>query len=69
MLNGSEKIADHLKQRLGIDWNQTTPDNRITIKEVECLGACINAPVCQLGKKYIEKLTPEKIDEILASLT
>ena|SRR3990167_888614 len=69
MLNGSEKIADHLKKRLGINWNETTPDNRVTIKEVECLGACVNAPVCQLGKKYIENLTPEKIDEILASLT
>lgn len=69
MLNGSEKIAEHLKQRLGIDWNETTPDNKVTLKEVECLGACINAPVCQLGKKYIENLTPEKIDEVLASLT
>jgi NADH-quinone oxidoreductase subunit E len=69
MLSGSGKIADHLKQRLGINWNETTPDNRVTIKEVECLGACVNAPVCQLGNKYIENLTPEKIDEILASLT
>ena len=69
MLSGVEEIAAHLKKRLGIDWNQTTADNRITIKEVECLGACINAPVCQLGKKYIEHLTPEKIDEILATLT
>jgi NADH-quinone oxidoreductase subunit E len=69
MLSGSGKIADHLKQRLGINWNETTPDNRVTIKEVECLGACVNAPACQLGKKYIENLTPEKIDEILASLT
>ncbi len=68
-LNGADKIGEHLKKRLGIDWNETTPDNRVTIKEVECLGACVNAPVCQLGKKYIENLTPEKIDEILATLT
>lgn len=69
MLNGAEKSAEHLKKRLGINWNETTADNRFTIKEVECLGACISAPVCQLGKKYIEKLTPEKIDELIASLT
>jgi NADH-quinone oxidoreductase subunit E len=68
-LNGAEAIAQHLKKTLGIDWNETTPDNRVTIKEVECLGACINAPVCQLGKAYIEKLTPEKVDELLATLT
>lgn len=69
MLNGAEHISQHIKQRLGIDWNETTPDDRITLKEVECLGACINAPVCMLGKEYIENLTPEKVDEVLAKLT
>ena len=68
MLNGSEELAAHVKQRLGIDWNETTADNRVTLKEVECLGACVNAPACQLGKAYLENVTPEKIDEILASL-
>ena len=69
MLNGSEKIAAHLKRRLGIDFDETTADGRVTLKEVECLGACINAPVCQIGKQYHEHLTPEKVDEILAALT
>lgn len=67
-LNGAEDLAAHVKKRLGIDWNETTPDNRITIKEVECLGACVNAPACQLGKAYLENVTPEKIDDILAAL-
>jgi NADH-quinone oxidoreductase subunit E len=67
-LNGAEEIAAHVKKCLGIDWNETTPDNRITLREVECLGACVSAPVCQLGKKYIENLTPEKVDDLLASL-
>lgn len=69
MLNGAEGLAKQLKDRLGIDWNETTADKKFTLKEVECLGACVSAPVCQLGKKYIENLTPEKIDELLASLT
>ena len=69
MLSGAGEIGEHLKRRLGIGWNETTPDNRVTLREVECLGACINAPVCQKGKKYIEHLTSEKIDELLASLT
>lgn len=68
-LSGAEEVAAHAKKVLGIDWNETTPDNRVTLREVECLGACVAAPACQLGKKYIENLTPEKIDEILASLT
>lgn len=68
MLNGAEELMAHLQQRLQIDLNETTPDGRFTLKEVECLGACIAAPVCQIGKKYYESLTPEKMDEILAGL-
>ena len=68
MLNGSENILAHLKKRLGIDLNETTPDGKFTLKEVECLGACIAPPVCQIGKTYYESLTPEKMDEILEKL-
>ncbi len=67
-LNGGEHILEHLKKRLGIELNQTTADGNITLKEVECLGACVAPPVCYIGKKYYESLTPEKIDEILAAL-
>ncbi len=68
-LNGSDDIMAHLKKRLGIELNETTADGRFTLKEVECLGACIGAPACMIGKHYHERLTPEKIDEILAQLT
>lgn len=68
MLNHVDKVVDHLKKRLGIDFNETTADGKFTIKEVECLGACVSAPVCQIGKKYYEHLTPEKVDEILKGL-
>lgn len=68
MLNDAEKNLEHLKQRLGIDLNETTADGKFTLKEVECLGACVRAPVCQIGKKYYEALTPEKIDKILEEL-
>jgi NADH-quinone oxidoreductase subunit E len=39
------------------------------LREVECLAACVNAPVCQIDKDYHENLTPEKIDAILEDLT
>lgn len=68
-LNGVDKILEHLKRKLNIDVNETTPDGKFTLKEVECLGACIRPPVCQIGKKYYESLTPEKIDEMLALLS
>lgn len=67
-LNGANEMIDHLKNRLGIELNQTTADGRFTLQEVECLGACVAAPVCQIGKKYYEALTPEKLDEIIDQL-
>jgi NADH-quinone oxidoreductase subunit E len=68
MLCGSEQVVQHLENRLGIRMGETTPDGRITLKEVECLAACIGAPMFQIGKKYFENLTPERIDEILGGL-
>lgn len=68
LLSGCGEAAEHLKSRLGIDFNETTADGRFTLKEVECLGACVAAPVMQIGHHYYEHLTPEKIDEILEEL-
>ncbi len=68
MLCGSDAIVKHLEQRLGIKLGETTPDGKVTIKEVECLAACCGAPMFQIGKTYYENLTPQKVDEILASL-
>lgn len=68
MLCGSDEVVAHLHKRLGIGLGETTPDGRITLKEVECLGACVDAPVVQIGRVYHEKLTPEKIDAILDQL-
>lgn len=69
MLNRADQVVDHFKKRLGIEMHETTPDGCFTLNEVECLGACVAAPVCQIGKKYYERLTPEKIDEILSALS
>jgi NADH-quinone oxidoreductase subunit E len=68
MLCGSDTLVNHLQKRLGIKLGETTPDGKVTLKEVECLGACGGAPMFQIGKNYYENLTPQKIDEILASL-
>ncbi len=68
MLRGSDEVVAHLEKRLGIKLGETTPDGKITLKEVECLGACGGAPMFQVNKDYHENLTPEKIDQVLASL-
>lgn len=67
-LRGSEKIVDHFEERLGVKLGETTQDGKFTLREVECLAACTNAPMCQIDKTYYENLTPEKIDEILEGL-
>lgn len=68
MLRGSEQVIEHLEKRLGVKMGETTPDGKFTLREVECLAACANAPAAYIDEKYYEDLTPEKIDEILKSL-
>lgn len=68
MLCDSDMVVKHLKNKLGITFGEVTADGKFGLKEVECLGACVNAPVIQIGNTFYENLTPEKLDEILASL-
>ncbi len=68
MLRGCDRVVDHLKQRLGIDFNQTTKDGKFTLREVECLAACAGAPMMAIGHDYYENLDEEKIDLILEGL-
>ena len=65
MVNGSDEIIAYIKQKLGINVGETTPDGLFTLKTVECLGACGYAPMMQLGKFYKEHLTSEKVDAII----
>ena len=65
MLCGSEKIVAHLQKRLGIKIGETTTDGKFSLRSVECLAACVNAPMMVIDKIYYENLTIEKVDEIL----
>ena len=65
MIQGSEKIIGYIGRKLGIKPGETTGDRMFTLKTVECLGACGYAPMMQLGKKFREHLTEDKIDEIV----
>jgi NADH-quinone oxidoreductase E subunit len=67
-LLGAEHLVDYISKKLGIGVGETTPDGKFTLLEVECLGSCGTAPVMQIGDRYYEDLTEEKIDRILAEL-
>jgi len=68
-LMGSDKIVEHCEKKYGIKLGESTPDGKIFLKqEEECLAACDGGPVMQVNHVYYEKLTPEKVDEILDKL-
>lgn len=69
MLMGSERIVDHVENKLGIKLGESTSDNRIYLKvEEECLAACSGGPMMQVDHVYHTNLTPERVDEILDGL-
>lgn len=67
-LCGSEKITQHLKDKLDIDLFETTEDDRFTLVELECLGACGGAPVLMINDVLYENLTTETVDQLIAKL-
>ncbi len=64
-LCGSDDIVNACKKRLGIGMNETTEDGYFTLMEVECLGACCNAPMVQINDDFYEDLTAETMTEII----
>lgn len=66
-LSGGVHAADYVKEKLGIDFNETTADGRFTLKEGECMGACGDAPVMLVNnKRMCSFMLPEQIDKLLA---
>lgn len=68
-LSGGGQAAEYVKQKLGIDFNETTADGKFTLKEGECMGACGDAPVLLVNnKRMCSWMTPEQIDKLLDEL-
>ena len=68
-LSGGVHAAEYLKEKLGIDFNETTPDGLFTLKEGECMGACGDAPVLlHNNHRMCSWMTKERIDPLLAEL-
>lgn len=68
-LSGGEKAAHYLKQKLGIDYKETTADGQFTLLEGECMGACGDAPVMLVNnKRMCSFMSNEKIDQLVEDL-
>ncbi len=67
-LRGSDAVEEACLKHLKIGMNETTKDGQFTTIRVECLGACVNAPVVQINDDFYEDLTPESMKEILKTI-
>ncbi|WP_047548390.1 NADH-quinone oxidoreductase subunit NuoE [Methylotenera sp. G11] len=69
MLRGSDEIVNHLQTKLGVGFNEITPDGKFCLKEGECMGCCGGAPLMHVNNTQMhEFLTTEKVDAILEEL-
>lgn len=68
-LMGSDSILDYIKKKLNIDEGEVTTDKKFSLCTVECLASCGTGPMMMINEKYYENLNPQKIDQILESLT
>ena len=67
-LCASDGIVKALEKKVSIRMGETSKDARFTLCEVECLGACINAPMMQINDDYYENLTADRVSEIIDRL-
>jgi NADH:ubiquinone oxidoreductase subunit E len=67
-LRDSDAVLNACRHKLGIEVGGTTPDGKFTLSEVECLGACVNAPMIQVNDDYYEDLDARATEAILDAL-
>ena len=65
MLRGSNKLVEACKEKISENQNEISKDGNCSWVEVECLGACVNAPMAQINDEYFEDLSKEKLIEII----
>ena len=68
MLRGSDEILDKLKKIIGIGIGEVTKDCTFSLNKVECLGACVNAPVVKINENYYEDLNLQSVEELINKL-
>ncbi|MBT5798479.1 MAG: NADH-quinone oxidoreductase subunit NuoE [Alphaproteobacteria bacterium] len=69
MLRGSDDLSSCIKDKLGITSGQITPDGKFSLLEVECLGACVNAPIIQVNDDFYEDLDYDSTEALIDALS
>ena len=65
---GAERVADHAREKLGVDWHETTKNGSVTLEPVFCLGLCACGPSALVDGKVVGRLDEAKLDKILAGV-
>lgn len=65
---GANALHNQVQEKLGLDWHETSPDGRITLEPIFCLGLCACGPSAMIDGKVVGRITPEKLDEIIGGL-
>ncbi len=68
-LSNSDSLSAKCKEKLGVEKKKVTPDGKFSHTEVECLGACVNAPVVQINDDFFEDLTPQILEKIIDDIS
>ncbi|MDQ0467296.1 formate dehydrogenase subunit gamma [Labrys wisconsinensis] len=63
---GCERLADHLEEKLGIGFGETTPDGRVTLEPIYCLGLCALSPAALIDDRVVARLDEKRLDAVLA---
>jgi NADH-quinone oxidoreductase subunit E len=69
LLLGGDELYDRACHKLGIGHKEVTADGRVSLEEVECMGACSWAPAVQVNYDFYHDVTPEQLDKLLDGLT
>lgn len=67
-MNGGRELTQALCKHFGVKVGQTSPDGKVTVTQVECLGSCGTAPMLQVNDRYLENLTPESAVRLLKEM-
>jgi NADH:ubiquinone oxidoreductase subunit E len=68
MLRGGDVLFEHLKAQHGIGHNECSADGRLSLEEVECMGACGGAPMIAINEDYHENVSYEQVERLIESL-
>lgn len=65
---GADRVAAHAQARLGVDWHETTPDGRVTLEPVYCLGLCACAPAAIVDGRVVGRVDEARVDDLIAEV-